>query len=168
MALYLIICIGTAINAGIRYLFYFKGVQLTIEIALVKAHEIKVIICIIGCATNHPHSQLQNLWLPIRSMQPINAYVEISNGNCQISSKYCCFAAVKAQDPTVKIKQTDPDSQPNRVIIAQRDRDVTMDCYVENLLDNALVRDVFLISMHITRVQLVVVKNKSKSFHLVL
>lgn len=45
-----------------------------------------------------------------------------------------------AQDPTVKIKQTDPTSKPNRLLIAIRDRDVTMDCYVENLLDNALVR----------------------------
>lgn len=50
------------------------------------------------------------------------------------------LSLVEAQDPTVKIKQTDPDTKANRVIVAERDRDVTMDCYVENLLDNALVR----------------------------
>jgi len=48
---------------------------------------------------------------------------------------------VDAQDPTMKITQTDPPTVPGtQLVVAIRDRDLTMDCYVENLLDNAAVR----------------------------
>jgi len=53
----------------------------------------------------------------------------------------CTIRKVCAQDPTVRIMQTNPPTVPGtQIVVAQRDQDLTMDCYVENLLDNAAVR----------------------------
>jgi len=61
------------------------------------------------------------------------------SGGCTL---LLCYAVlVGAQDPTIKITQTDPPTTAGtQLVVAIRDRDLTMDCYVENLLDNAAVR----------------------------
>jgi hypothetical protein len=52
-----------------------------------------------------------------------------------------CILKVLAQDPTMRITQTDPPTVPGtQLVVAIRDHDLTMDCYVENLLDTAAVR----------------------------
>ncbi|ELU14988.1 hypothetical protein CAPTEDRAFT_167009 [Capitella teleta] len=43
------------------------------------------------------------------------------------------FCSARGQDPTVTIKLTEPASISNVLIEAERDQDVTLDCYVENL-----------------------------------
>jgi hypothetical protein len=46
---------------------------------------------------------------------------------------------VIAQDPTVTIVKSEPEAISNVLIESQRDQDVTLDCYVENLPKDTVV-----------------------------
>jgi neurotrimin len=52
----------------------------------------------------------------------------------------CCILTVRGQAPTVTIMQTDPASHDRWFLTANRDTDVVMDCYVENLPADTTVR----------------------------
>lgn len=46
----------------------------------------------------------------------------------------------KAQSPTVRITQTNPDTRNGRVVVVERDSELVMNCYVENLYQDMTVR----------------------------
>jgi len=71
---------------------------------------------------------------------PLNSSVSVQSCSvlsCTYSAPVDCsmwfLCSVNGQAPTVTIMMTDPHTYSRRFIKAERDQDVVMDCYVENL-----------------------------------
>jgi len=82
----------------------------------------------------HPSVSIRTLYTPLNSSVSVQSCsVQSCNYSAPVDCSMWFLCSVNGQAPTVTIMMTDPHTYSRRFIKAERDQDVVMDCYVENL-----------------------------------